>query len=557
MPIVSEASYRHAKTRALYGVIYLVLIAGAITMLYPFLLMLGTSVTSHADNEEFTMWPAYLSDDGALFQKYLGERYDQDIEVYNRLHSRRHVRFGKISGHEPQPGDREKAEDLRRFIEEEIRPERITLVRLFYRMYRFQVFAAYNQWLTEQFGDLEAINRRYGETQHYPHQFQFPYEGPLYRLPFVQDSPKERDWFAFKKTVPWTWICLPSSHARYRTFLNERYANLEELNQAHGTRYGLLEEVRLPWERPPHPGQGADWDAFVAKIWPERLVETDGTLTTPERLWTERLEERYGGDLDRLSAAHQARYLSFETVPIPYGAVDRVDFAQNEAAWRWEFIAGNYITVFGFIVLNGRAGVNTLILVGGTIFLQLTVNPLCAYALSRFGLKRGFAILLFCLATMSFPAEVAMIPNFILLKEFNLLNTFWALLLPGAANGFFIFLLKGFFDSLPDELFEAAAIDGAGALRTFWQLAMPLCKPVMAVIALQAFVASYGSFMWAYIVCQDANLWTLMVYIHQFQIGNPVHLVMAALTLASIPTMIVFIFCQKIILRGIVVPTMK
>ena len=83
-----------------------------------------------------------------------------------------------------------------------------------------------------------------------------------------------------------------------------------------------------------------------------------------------------------------------------------------------------------------------------------------------------------------------MIPNFILLKEFSLLNTFWTLLLPTAANGFFIFLLKGFFDSLPNELFEAAAIDGAGAMRTFWQLAMPLCKPVMAVIALQAFVAS-------------------------------------------------------------------
>ena len=138
-----------------------------------------------------------------------------------------------------------------------------------------------------------------------------------------------------------------------------------------------------------------------------------------------------------------------------------------------------------------------------------------------------------------------------------MLNTFWALLLPTAANGFFIFLLKGFFDSLPNELFEAAAIDGAGPLRTFWKIALPLCKPVLAVIALQAFVASYGSFMWAYIVCQDADLWTLMVYIHQFQIGNPVHLVMAALTLASMPTLIVFIFCQKIILRGIVVPTMK
>lgn len=557
MPLLSNIERRSPGGRLAMGSIYTLLCLGGITMIYPFLLMLGTSVTNHADNEEFTIWPAYLTDDAALFQKYTSERYDQDIEEYNRIHGQRHIAFGDITGYEVQPGDAARAADLQRFIDEEIRPGRSALVRMFYRKYHFQVLAAYNQWLSSQFGDLAAINQRYDETQYYPDQFQFPYDAPLYRLPFAQDSVKELDWLAFKKKAPWTWICLPSSHARWQSFLNERYVNIAELNQTHGTQYARIETIRLPWKRPTHPGQGADWDAFVAKMWPEHLLEADHSLITPQRLWAQYMQKRYAGDLQQLNKTHQTHYADFSTAPIPYGAVDRTDFAANKSTWRRAFITGNYVTVFSFVVLHGRAAINTLILVLGTILLQLTINPLCAYALSRLGLKNSLAILLFCLATMSFPAEVAMIPNFILLKELSLLNTFWALLLPTAANGFFIFLLKGFFDSLPNELFEAAAIDGAGPFRTFWQLAMPLCKPVMAVIALQAFVASYGSFMWAYIVCQDANLWTLMVYIHQFQIGNPVHLVMAALTLASIPTMIVFIFCQKIILRGIVVPTMK
>ena len=97
----------------------------------------------------------------------------------------------------------------------------------------------------------------------------------------------------------------------------------------------------------------------------------------------------------------------------------------------------------------------------------MTVNPLAAYALSRYRLSYTPKVLIFMLATMAFPAEVAMIPNFLLIKQLGLLNTFAALILPGLASGYFIFLLKGFFDSLPAELYEAASIDGASELRMF------------------------------------------------------------------------------------------
>jgi multiple sugar transport system permease protein len=164
------------------------------------------------------------------------------------------------------------------------------------------------------------------------------------------------------------------------------------------------------------------------------------------------------------------------------------------------------------------------------VLAQLTVNPLCAYALSRYKLKQTYNILMFFIATMAFPPM---------------------------ANGYYIFLMKGFFDSLPKELYEAAAIEGASEFHMFFKITLPLVKPIMAVKALGAFTAAYGGFMWAFVICQDPRMWTIMVYIYQFQQGNPYHLVMTALVLSSLPLLFMFIFCQKIIMRGIVIPVMK
>ncbi|MHC4506489.1 MAG: ABC transporter permease family protein, partial [Planctomycetota bacterium] len=104
-----------------------------------------------------------------------------------------------------------------------------------------------------------------------------------------------------------------------------------------------------------------------------------------------------------------------------------------------------------------------------------------------------------------------------------------------------------------------ATVDGAGEFKMFTSITLALSKPILAVIALQAFLVSYGSFMWAFLVCQDPDMWTLMVWLYQFQAKNGAdpHLIMAAIVIASVPTLVVFAGCQKIILRGIVLPTMK
>lgn len=151
----------------------------------------------------------------------------------------------------------------------------------------------------------------------------------------------------------------------------------------------------------------------------------------------------------------------------------------------------------------------------------------------------------------------SLVPIALGLKYVSLLNTFAALVLPGMANGFMIFMLKGFFDSLPQELYESAEIDGANEWSKFWIITMSLSKPILAVFALQAFTGAYSAFMMALIIIPDQSMWTLMVWI--FQLQSEVHqsVVFTSLVITAIPTFLVFAFCQNLIISGIVVPVEK
>lgn len=142
-------------------------------------------------------------------------------------------------------------------------------------------------------------------------------------------------------------------------------------------------------------------------------------------------------------------------------------------------------------------------------------------------------------------------------SDISLLNSFSALILPELANGFSIFLLKGFFDSLPRELYEAADIDGAGEWTKFWTITMNLSKPILAVLALGAFTSAYSNFMFALILIPDPKMWTLMVWLYELQRYSHPSVVFASLVLAAVPTFLVFVLCQNVIMRGIVVPVEK
>ena len=229
---------------------------------------------------------------------------------------------------------------------------------------------------------------------------------------------------------------------------------------------------------------------------------------------------------------------------------------------RRDFFLGaldNYRLVGQYLFMRGRAFVNTVLLVLFSVVASLIVNPLAAYALSRFRMKGTERVILFLLATMAFPAAVTAIPGFLLIRDLGLLNTLAALVLPTVASGMSIFILKGFFDALPRELYEAAAIDGAGEWTVFSKITLPMTTPILAVNALNHFIAAYNSWEWAFLVCQKESQWTIAVWMYQMSqemAGQP-WCVMAGFVLVSIPTALVFLLCQKVILRGIVLPSMK
>jgi len=343
------------------------------------------------------------------------------------------------------------------------------------------------------------------------------------------------------------------AHALFVELLKERYSgNLALLNERYATSYVSFEDVEYPHDYFTACNRLVDWGEFVQSVPGEYLY-----LKTTELDFRDFLKEKYAGDLAALHEAHEADYASFEQVPVPAFEVEYADFLEHKKAIRWEFMTGNYRQVVDYIVLHGRSLFNTVTYCLLSVAAALIVNPLAAYALSRFKPPSVYKVLLFCMATMAFPPAVTMIPNFLLIRDLGLLNTYAALVLPSMANGFMIFLLKGFFDSLPRELYESAQLDGANEWTMFWTFTMALSKPILAVLALQAFTMAYGNFMFAFILCPKEKMWTLMVFLYQFQQTSGMPLSFAALLVAAIPTLIVFIFCQNIIIRGIVVPVDK
>ncbi len=379
---------------------------------------------------------------------------------------------------------------------------------------------------------------------------------------------QRRDWEVFVRgIVNLLWLRAdPDAVQGYRKYLEAKYlGNVGSLNTLHHSSFGAFDEVPLPavTSAPKIGAESADWDAYV-RGWDEpgtdnlyKIPIADLRIHCVDFMFQDYLAERHG-KVENLNAAAGTSFSSWSEILPPQRDFHYLNwFLPNRRQIRWEFAVRNFIAVNEFVLLQGRALFNTFVFCALTIICSLIVNPLAAYALSRYKPPSAYKVLLFLMMTMAFPPMVTQIPNFLMLRELGLLNTFAALILPGMANGYSIFLLKGFFDSLPQELYESAEIDGAGEFCIFWQITMSLSTPILAVIALNAFNAAYGNFMMALLVCQDQNMWTLMPWLYQLQMGSGQGLIFASLVVAAVPTFLVFVFCQNIIMRGIVVPVEK
>jgi len=660
MAIISKVGRDSFGARAVLTCFYTIIILGAITMIYPMLLMIASAVTGPQDMMEFRLLPRFLHRDDALFlrvitEKYLGGDYladlygkgTEEIPLWETKHLEKFykslddqvgwdlasapaTRLAQVKDFEAFLGDHLPDELVQVGFEQEF-----GIPRRGERAYWTYISDAHG-------GDLARLNAAYGENWEDILRVPMPKERVAYRNWVPPQSKRYYEYLKFKTHIrhhePTLVQSLNGDVAWRRHLMNAFDNSIAALNGAWQTGYTSFDKLRLPVTPPAHPKQAEAWSDFVRRKWSPRHTRWTGET---QARWQAYLRSIYSerarvtmpatnpsdAGFSILRTAHRATYDDWQSIPLPttsqlvgtvsadfyafvrgdgdalefrpdtasatlitcassyeqflkgkFRSLDAVNAAYGRAytdwndvrppfamydwwkiktesgKWRWYFITNNFRLVFDRIFFRGDALVNTAAFVILALAIQLSVNPACAYALSRFKLPYISKVLIFLLATMAFPVEVTMIPGFLLLRDLGMLNTFAALVLPGAANGFMIFLLKGFFDSLPREMYEAAQIDGASELRIFAQVTLPLSKPVLAFVALGSFMGVYTTFLFALVICQDSRMWTLMVWIYQLQGTVHASAQMAALLVVMMPTLIVLALCQRVIMRGIVLP---
>ncbi|MFD8772338.1 carbohydrate ABC transporter permease [Streptomyces sp. NPDC059916] len=222
---------------------------------------------------------------------------------------------------------------------------------------------------------------------------------------------------------------------------------------------------------------------------------------------------------------------------------------------------GNYGDAWRVMDLAKLLG-NTLYYAFGALAFQLVLDVAAAYSLSKLRPLFGNVILGMMLATLMIPATVLVVPQYLTvldvpLFERNLLNSPWVIWLPSVTNAFNIFLLKRFFDSIPQELLDAASIDGASALRTLRSVVLPISRPILAVVSIFAVVGVWKDFLWPMLTLPDPGKQTLNVGIYSLASGVPENWLIAALTIASLPTLILFLLFQRNIMSGLTAGGLK
>lgn len=202
---------------------------------------------------------------------------------------------------------------------------------------------------------------------------------------------------------------------------------------------------------------------------------------------------------------------------------------------------------------------NSLIAATGyTIAVLLICSP-AAYAFARLRFPGNRVLFAFLLVTIMIPSQVTLIPNFLLMRDLKWLDTFYALIVPGCANVFGVFLLRQFFQQIPQELEEAAVLDGAGFFGRFWHVVLPLSTNALTALGIFVFLGHYNDLFWPFIVTNSLETRTLPVglaILNSSYAGQFRPMVLSGAVLSVVPIMIVYIIFQRRIIRGVMLTGM-
>jgi multiple sugar transport system permease protein len=199
---------------------------------------------------------------------------------------------------------------------------------------------------------------------------------------------------------------------------------------------------------------------------------------------------------------------------------------------------------------------NTVVLVGGSWFVQLLVATTGAFALSVLRPRYGRFVYAAVLATLFIPGTTSLVALYLTVLDLpitggSIANTPWAVWLPAGAHAFNVLLMKQFFDSLPRELYEAAMVDGAGTWRLFWAIVMPMSGPIVTVVSLLTVMGAWKEFLWPMVAIADTERQPLAVALPRLAESAEQNQVIAGMLIATIPPLLVFFVFQRHIVRGI------
>ena len=218
----------------------------------------------------------------------------------------------------------------------------------------------------------------------------------------------------------------------------------------------------------------------------------------------------------------------------------------------------NYVRLFSRLNFT-RYFFNTALVAVSITLASLFINSLAGYAFAKIKFRGRDVMFVSVLATMMVPGSVTVIPAFLLIKSLGMVNTYAGLILPGLASAFGIFLMRQFIMTIPDELIEAAQIDGASEFWIFANVILPLAAPALATLALFTFLGSWNNFFWPLIIATDESMYTLPVAIAVLsgQHGGEFALQMAGATVVITPILVLFILLQRYYISGIALTGLK
>ena len=201
---------------------------------------------------------------------------------------------------------------------------------------------------------------------------------------------------------------------------------------------------------------------------------------------------------------------------------------------------------------------STLVAVSVTLS-NVFFDSLVGYTLAKFQFRGRYLIFIAILSTLMIPTEMLVIPWYLMSAQLGWIDSYWGIMFPGMMTAFGTFLMKQFFETVPDDFLEAARVDGLNEFTIWWKIAMPMVAPAISALAIFTFLGNWTAFFWPLIVTNSRELYTLPVGLSSFAVEQSIQweMIMTGAALATIPTLLVFLVLQRYIVRGVMLAGLK